>query len=197
MFNLGRHDAKFVEPEFYVDPLDERFTGVNNEILPVIIGLGSALIAGATAYSGYKASQAAARQAEAAQQQAKAQREAAMAQVRQMQAEAQQRSREFQSSIEQSRAATAQAAQQAQIAQQSAMQQMAQQKASSALAIQQQQLQAAIQQQMSAAPVGQKVRRRVGTPAEMRTSLEIQSPLAGASSGLGIGTETTAGGLNV
>ncbi len=73
MFNLSRHDAKFIEPEFYVDPLDERFTGINNEILPAIIGIGSALIAGATAYSGYKSSQAAAKQAEAAKQQAQAQ----------------------------------------------------------------------------------------------------------------------------
>ena len=77
------------------------------------------------------------------------------------------------------------------------MRQITQQKAASALAIQQQQLQASIQRQMAAAPVGSKVRRRVGTPAAMRTSLEIQSPLAGAGSGLGIGTETSAGGLNV
>ena len=83
------------------------------------------------------------------------------------------------------------------MAQESAMRQIAQQRSSSALAIQQQQLQAAIQRQMTSAPVGSKVRRRVGTPQAMRTSLEIQSPFAGTGGGLGIGTETSAGGLNV
>jgi hypothetical protein len=66
---------------------------LSNQILPLLAG---ALIAGATAYSGYSASQAAERQAQAARQQAQAQREAALAQVRQMQADAEQRSREFQ-----------------------------------------------------------------------------------------------------
>ena len=196
MFNLGRHDAKFVDPEFYVDPLDEQYNGVNNQILPLI---GAALVAGATAYSGYKASQAAERQAEAARQQAQAQREAALAQVRQMQSDAEQRSREFQASIEQSRAQTAQAQQAAQMAQESAMRQIAQQKTASALSIQQQQLQSAMQRQALAAPVGSKVRRRVGTPQALRTSLEIQSPLAGSAGGLGIASDTTTGtgGLNV
>ncbi len=196
MFNLGKHDAKFVDPEFYVDPLDEQYNGVNNQILPFI---GAALIAGATAYGAYSSSKAADRQAAAARQQAEAQREAALAQVRQMQADAEQRSREFQSSIEQSRAQTAQAARAAQMAQESAMRQVAQQKSASAQALQQQQLQAAMQRQAAAAPVGAKVRRRVGTPQALRTSLEIQSPFAGAAGGLGIGSDTATGtgGLNV
>jgi glycosyltransferase A (GT-A) superfamily protein (DUF2064 family) len=117
-----------------------------------------------------------------------------------MQADAEQRSREFQASIEQSRAQTTQAAQAAQMAQESAMRQVAQQKSSSALALQQQQLQAAMQRQAMAAPVGSKVRRRVGTPQALRTSLEIQSSIAGTGgSGLGISSDTTTGtgGLNV
>jgi DNA anti-recombination protein RmuC len=199
MFNLGRHDAKFVDPEFFVDPLDERFTGIEQDLIITPLLVGATLLAGATAYSGYASSQAAERQAEAARQQAQAQREAALAQVRQMQSDAEQRSREFQSSIEQSRARTAQAAEAARMAQESAMRQIAQQKTSSALAIQQQQLQSAMQRQVSAAPVGSKVRRRIGTPQALRTSLEIQSPLAGSASGLGIASDTTTGtgGLNV
>ena len=77
------------------------------------------------------------------------------------------------------------------------MAQIAQQKTSSALAIQQSQLQAAIQQQQKASNIGTQARRRVGTPAAMRTNLEIQSPLAAGTGGLGIGTDTTTGGLNV
>ena len=116
-----------------------------------------------------------------------------------MKADAEQRASEFQRSIEESRARTAQAAESARMAQESAMRQIAAQKSSSALAIQQQQLSAAIQRQAAAAPVGQKVRRRVGTPQALRTSLEIQSPLAGATGGLGIGSDTATGtgGLNV
>jgi hypothetical protein len=83
------------------------------------------------------------------------------------------------------------------MAQQSAMAQIAQQKTSSALAIQQSQLQAAIQQQQKASNIGTQARRRVGTPAAMRTSLEIQSPLTAGASGMGMGASTATGGLNV
>ena len=156
-----------------------------------LVGLGLGLSAAAQAYSGYQAAQASNRQAEAARQQAAATREAALKQVQQMQADAAERSKQFQAQIEQSRLQTTQAAQ---TAQQTAMQQISQQKAQSALAIQQSQLQAAIQRQQQAAPVGTQVRRRVGTPAAMRTSLEIQSPLTG---GVGTGTPNAIGGLNV
>ena len=81
-------------------------------------------------------------------------------------------------------------------AQQVAQQQIAQQRASSALAIQQQQLTAAIQRQAQAAKVGKQTRRRVGTPAALRTNLELQSSLALGSTP-GVGSETQSGGLNV
>jgi hypothetical protein len=77
-----------------------------------------------------------------------------------------------------------------------AEQQMSQQKASSAALLQQQKISSAIQQQQAAAaPVGSRVRQRVGTPAGLRTSLEIQSPVSGL--GAGMGTPNATGGLNV
>jgi len=77
-----------------------------------------------------------------------------------------------------------------------AEQQMSQQKANSAALLQQQKISSAIQQQQAAAaPVGSRVRQRVGTPAAMRTSLEIQSPVAGL--GIAAGSSNAAGGLNV
>ncbi len=85
---------------------------------------------------------------------------------------------------------------QALIARRTAEQQMTQQKASSAALLQQQKVASAIQQQQAgAAPVGSRVRQRAGTPAALRTSLEIQSPVAGL--GAGAGTPNATGGLNV
>ena len=162
-----------------------------------ILGIGSVLGAAAQVYSGYQATQAANKQADAARAQAAATREAALQQVKQMQAEAAQRSQQFQQQIEQSRLQTTQAAESAKMAQQTAMQQIAQQKSQSALAIQQGQLQAAIQRQQGVSNVGSPVRRRVGTPAALRTSLEIQSPLTAGASGMGVGASTATGGLNV
>jgi hypothetical protein len=84
---------------------------------------------------------------------------------------------------------------QATLARQAAEQQISQQRLSSAAMLQEQKLTAAIQQQQSArSPVSSRVRQRVGTPAGLRTSLEIQSPVSG---GLGMGTPNATGGLNV
>jgi hypothetical protein len=84
---------------------------------------------------------------------------------------------------------------QAVLARQSAEQQISQQRLASAAMLQEQKLTAAIQQQQSArSPVSSRVRQRVGTPAGLRTSLEIQSPV---SAGLGMGTPNATGGLNV
>lgn len=194
MFNLGKHDAKFVDPEFYVDPLDERFTGISQELVITPLLVGAALMAGATAYSGYESAQASRRQAEALRRQAEETRQASLREVEQMRSAAAQRAKEFQSEIEQSRAATAESARQADVARQTAERQIAQQRTASMLTIQQQQLQSAIQQQQKASSLGIAPRRRVGTPAAMRTNLEIQSPLTG---GIGTGTPNATGGLNV
>jgi hypothetical protein len=84
---------------------------------------------------------------------------------------------------------------QATLARQAAEQQISQQRSLSAAMLQEQKLSAAIQQQQSAAsPVGSRVRKRVGTPAALRTSLEIQSPVSTA---VGTGTPNATGGLNV
>jgi hypothetical protein len=114
--------------------------------------------------------------------------------VEQMKSEATQRASQFQIDIDQARAATAESARQADVARATAEKQIAQQRASSALAIQQQQLQSQIQAQQKASALGAQKRKRVGTPAALRTSLEIQSPLSG---GVGKGTPNATGGLNV
>ena len=111
-----------------------------------------------------------------------------------MRSEVGQRAAEFKTQIEQFRAATAESARQANMARSTAMAQIAQQRSASALAIQQQQLQARIQAQQAASTTGRVARRRVGTPAALRTNLAIQSPLSG---GIGKGTHNATGGLNV
>ncbi len=73
---------------------------------------------------------------------------------------------------------------------------IAEQKRASALALQQQQLAAEVQQQqqMTTGPVSSRVRKRVGTPSALRTSVEVKSPLSGGMTG---GGSSMAGGLNV
>ncbi len=96
--------------------------------------------------------------------------------------------------------AQAQKASEAQIAQAETQsrRQIAQAQASSKLAIQQRQLQAAMARSQEARPpVTSRVRKRVGTPASMRTGVDIGSALAIGGGGTGATTGTRIGGLNV
>jgi len=163
--------------------------------LGLIIGLGSAAIAGASAYSGYQTSKAARRQERQAKAEMKATRRRTMLELQQMQADSASSARQFEQSLAASRERTAATQQQAEMARQATMKQIAAQKSASALAIQQQQLQSAIQRQSQAAKVAQQKRKKVGSPGALRTAVDAQSALA-----LGGPSQTTqsgVGGLNV
>ena len=84
MFNLGKHDSKFVDPDFYVDPLDERFTGINNEIVITGTALAIGAAAGATAYAGYASAKASRERAQAARKMAEETRAASLREIEQM-----------------------------------------------------------------------------------------------------------------
>lgn len=163
--------------------------------LGLIIGLGSAAIAGATAYSGYQTQKAANRQAKFAREEAARTRRRTMLEIQQMQQQSAQSARQFEQSLAEGRRRTAAATAEAEKQRQITMQQIAQQKSASARALQQQQLAASIQRQSRAAKVSQKQRKRVGSPGALRTAVEAQSALA-----LGGPSQTTqsgVGGLNV
>jgi hypothetical protein len=76
--------------------------------------------------------------------------------------------------------------------------QLAGQRQASALSLQQQALSSQLQSQKSAAaPVTSRVRKSAGTPAALRTNVEVKSPIAGES-GLAMGgSSSPLGGLNV
>ena len=156
------------------------------------------ILAAGTAYAGYKQAEAARKQADASRRATAAARENALNQIKQMQTEAAQRQRNFETQIAQTRAQTAATAEASRVSQMQANQQMAQQRSQSALMIHQQQLQAAIANQQNASNVGRtSTRRRVGTPQELRTKLEIDSPLTQGSSLAMDSGATPSGGLNV
>ena len=169
-------------------------------LLKTILDLAGA---GAGIYTAYQtgkasreASSAASRQARAAEKEARIARESAIELSKTRIADAERNAAFIAGQLgaaQQQTAAMQQQAEQARVASQLSI---TEQKRASALALQQQQLAADIQQQQQATTgvIGSRVRKRVGTPAAMRTSLEIQSPLSG---GVGMGTPNATGGLNV
>jgi hypothetical protein len=159
--------------------------------------------AGVGIYSAYQSAKAAREQADAARKAARASSKQAstaksqgLEQLQILRDTAAAQRLQFEQNLQQTREQTAALASQAQQSRAAAEQQVIQQKQSSALALQQQRLAAEMQQQqqMTTGPVSSRVRKRVGTPAALRTNLEIRSPL---SVGIGMGTPNATGGLNV
>ena len=114
-----------------------------------------------------------------------------------LKAQGEQQATAYAAQLEQARQQTSALQFQAETVKKTAETQLAGQRQASALSLQQQRLASQLQtQQSAAAPVTSRVRKRVGTPAGLRTGLELQSPFAG--SGLSMGGSTSPlGGLNV
>jgi hypothetical protein len=153
-------------------------------------------------YSAYEAAKSAREQADAARKAARASSKQAstaksqgLEQLQILRDTAAAQRLQFEQNLQQTREQTAAISAQAQQSRSAAEQQIIQQKQASALALQQQNLAAQLQQQQATTgPVSSRVRQRVGTPAALRTNLEIRSPL---SVGIGMGTPNATGGLNV
>ena len=159
--------------------------------------------AGAGIYTAYQTSKAAREGASAAQKAARAQEK--KARIAQQQAieetktriqAAKDRADSYAATISELQGQTGLIRQQAEQARAASSLSIAEQKRASALALQQQQLASEVQQQqqMTTGPVSSRVRKRVGTPAALRTSVEVKSPLSGGMTG---GASNMAGGLNV
>lgn len=171
--------------------------------MSLIKGIADIIGAGVGIYTAYQsqkatseASRAARRQAIAAEKEARIARESAIELSKTRIADAERNAAFIAGQLGAAQEQTALMQQQAEQARAASQLSISEQKRASALALQQQQLAADIQQQQQATTgvVGSRVRKRVGTPAAMRTSLEIQSPLSG---GVGMGTPNATGGLNV
>jgi hypothetical protein len=169
-------------------------------LLNAVIKLATA---GAGIYTAYQTSKAAREGASAAQKAARAQEK--KARIAQQQAieetktriqAAKDRADSYAATISELQGQTGLIRQQAEQARAASSLSIAEQKRASALALQQQQLASEVQQQQMATtgPVSSRVRKRVGTPAALRTSVEVKSPLSGGMTG---GASSMAGGLNV
>jgi hypothetical protein len=171
------------------------------DALGAIVGLVSA---GFGAYSANQQQRAMRAQAQAAQAAAEQTRQATLQQAAALKAQLEgqalanrQQADAYTSQLEQARQQTSALQFQAETAKKTAETQLAGQRQASALSLQQQRLSSQLQtQQSAAAPVTSRVRQRVGTPAGLRTGLELQSPFAGSGLSMG-GSASPLGGLNV
>jgi hypothetical protein len=164
------------------------------DLVGAIISIASA---GLGAYSGVQQAKALKAQAKSASAAAEQTRQATLQQAAALKAQGEQQATAYAAQLEQARQQTSALQFQAETVKKTAETQLAGQRQASALSLQQQRLASQLQtQQSAAAPVTSRVRKRVGTPAGLRTGLELQSPFAG--SGLSMGGSTSPfGGLNV
>ena len=170
-------------------------------MLGAVVGLVSA---GLGAYAGAQQAKAMRSQARAAQATAEQARQATLQQAAALKAQLEgqalagrQQADAYVSQLEQARQQTSALQFQAETVKKTAETQLAGQRQASTLSLQQQRLASQLQtQQSAAAPVTSRVRQRVGTPAGLRTGIELQSPFAGSGLSMG-GSASPLGGLNV